>query len=261
MEYKNGLKIQKPKEILPKNQVLEEDSFAFNDSSTNFEDLGFELVIENEGCNSNLMERKRTKSIIGFLDEKLKGSSQLKKHQEGPIEKHIEEIPQQNGFKEKNGIDAYLENIKFIYVFIQTEICVETLDDYLVKRNEDLYKLRGSKELNFKKDRYMKDAIIIIQQVIMALNYIHNTCNLVHRDLKPSNIFLNDNLLTKIGDFGLVKKIESLQPMFASPLILSPRSSKDFSSNQLLPNIPIIRSNNSSPDLEYIRLKSENFLK
>lgn len=35
---------------------------------------------------------------------------------------------------------------------------------------------------------------------------------MVHRDLKPSNIFLNDNLLVKIGDFGLVYKLQTMKP-------------------------------------------------
>lgn len=55
-----------------------------------------------------------------------------------------------------------------------------------------------------------KEAVYILNQIINGLEYIHITCQLVHRDMKPHNVFLKKNLQVKIGDFGLVKKLNNL---------------------------------------------------
>lgn len=44
-------------------------------------------------------------------------------------------------------------------------------------------------------------------QLLSALQALHKQ-NIVHRDVKPQNIFI-DNLTAYLGDFGLIKKIES----------------------------------------------------
>ncbi|XP_058109085.1 probable LRR receptor-like serine/threonine-protein kinase At3g47570 [Magnolia sinica] len=43
--------------------------------------------------------------------------------------------------------------------------------------------------------------------VACALDYLHNDCKapIIHRDLKPSNILLDDDMTTRMGDFGLAR--------------------------------------------------------
>lgn len=83
------------------------------------------------------------------------------------------------------------------YVYIVLEIC----------QGGDLYKyLRRHGTLS------EELAVHVIQQLIGALEYIHNH-NVIHRDLKLSNILLTGDLqdrttLVKIGDFGLAVRKE-----------------------------------------------------
>lgn len=45
-------------------------------------------------------------------------------------------------------------------------------------------------------------------QLLRGLKYLHSA-NVVHRDLKPSNILINcDDMMLKIGDFGLARVID-----------------------------------------------------
>eukprot|EP01083_Nonionella_stella_P065607 172070_1 len=46
----------------------------------------------------------------------------------------------------------------------------------------------------------------IIYQILLGLQYLHSA-NIVHRDLKPANILVNENVSTKICDFGLARGI------------------------------------------------------
>ncbi|KAJ7994382.1 hypothetical protein DPEC_G00265280 [Dallia pectoralis] len=51
-------------------------------------------------------------------------------------------------------------------------------------------------------------ATLLFYQLLRGLKYIHSA-NVLHRDLKPANIFLNtDQLLLKIGDFGLARIVD-----------------------------------------------------
>jgi polo-like kinase 1 len=44
-------------------------------------------------------------------------------------------------------------------------------------------------------------------QVLEGLEYLHSQ-KIIHRDLKLGNLFLGENMVIKIGDFGLATKID-----------------------------------------------------
>lgn len=51
-----------------------------------------------------------------------------------------------------------------------------------------------------------KESIIIIQQILNGLDYLHNTLNIIHRDIKPENICMSEHGV-KIIDFGFARNV------------------------------------------------------
>lgn len=46
------------------------------------------------------------------------------------------------------------------------------------------------------------------QQLVNAVDYLHNECNIAHRDIKPENILLDLNGNLKLADFGLASSFK-----------------------------------------------------
>jgi serine/threonine protein kinase len=45
-------------------------------------------------------------------------------------------------------------------------------------------------------------------EIVLALEYLHNTANIIHRDLKPENILLSETNHVKMTDFGTAKRLK-----------------------------------------------------
>ncbi|EGR31225.1 protein kinase a catalytic subunit, putative [Ichthyophthirius multifiliis] len=60
-------------------------------------------------------------------------------------------------------------------------------------------------------------------QVILALEYLHETLNIVYRDLKPENILMDSQGNIKLSDFGLAKSCaQSTYSFCGTPEYISP---------------------------------------
>uniref|UniRef100_A0A6T7QL64 non-specific serine/threonine protein kinase n=1 Tax=Hanusia phi TaxID=3032 RepID=A0A6T7QL64_9CRYP len=70
-----------------------------------------------------------------------------------------------------------------------------------------------------------ENALWIFQNIINGLVYLHQK-KILHRDLKSDNIFIGEQHIPKLGDFGVAKRLNTAQPMAVSvvgtPLYLSP---------------------------------------
>ena len=100
--------------------------------------------------------------------------------------------------------DSYkLKDIKKMKIFIQMELCKETLGDVLHLRNSSCNNILSTDEtINY---------LTIFLQFAEAIEYLHEKEKLIHRDLKPNNIFLTDSRSVKIGDLGLATDVLNIK--------------------------------------------------
>jgi len=172
------------------------------------------------------------------------------------------------------------EILDSIILFIQTELCSESLADYLLARNEKLasMKRKDPKGYQVAWKEYLKEALVFAKQILDGVSHIHSH-NIIHRDLKPQNIFLVDKVC-KIGDFGLIKRNTSFYDednlsetsCESETPALSPvkrRLSRCFSSGKKPASstfawspksTPTVRRSWSKNDEEVATLATENFI-
>ena len=86
--------------------------------------------------------------------------------------------------------EHYFEDTDNVYMLI--ELCPNQTLHELLKRRKTITEL----EVQY-----------YVYQIVKALQYLHNL-KIIHRDLKLANLFLTENMILKLGDFGLATKIE-----------------------------------------------------
>ncbi|KAJ8918825.1 hypothetical protein NQ315_011111 [Exocentrus adspersus] len=107
-------------------------------------------------------------------------------------EKMTQEIQIHQSLSHKNVVGFYNFFEDNLNIYIVLELCRK-------RSMMELHKRR--KALTEPETRYY------MKQILNGVNYLHQN-KIIHRDLKLGNLFLNDELVVKIGDFGLAAKIE-----------------------------------------------------
>lgn len=114
-----------------------------------------------------------------------------KQHQK---EKMMQEIALHKTLTHKNVVmfKSSFQDSNFVYITL--EICKK-------QSMMELHKRRGP--LTEPEVRYY------MKQIAEGMDYLHNTMKMIHRDLKLGNIFINGEMVLKLGDFGLATRINS----------------------------------------------------
>lgn len=102
---------------------------------------------------------------------------------------------------EIGGIFFKLSHVKKLIFYIQLELCDETLNDKIKKRNE--------KEIPSKENKISEEDLFnslkLFRKIVKSVNILHSQ-GLIHRDLKPENILFSGES-PKLSDFGLTTEV------------------------------------------------------
>ena len=163
--------------------------------------------IDNTNSNDNINLDKDSENNSIFEEEIRKEKEKLNKlnNENNNLNKDNSDSGSDDDYKNNNSEDDLGitkqkkkgKNKKYpIYFVIQMEYCSGCPMNYYLSHRKKV----PSKKLT----TYM------LYQMCKAVKHIHEG-NIIHRDLKPGNIFIIDDYLIKIGDFGLALNSKSNQ--------------------------------------------------
>lgn len=86
------------------------------------------------------------------------------------------------------------------------ELCKQTLEDFLKEKaisRKFAESLKKNINTNQSTLKSQLENLEIFLEITKAINYLHESENIIHRDIKPQNIFFSFDGNVKLGDFGL----------------------------------------------------------
>ena len=187
----------------------DEDEYEYDDLKNNnyFKESSSKIIdntssndihLEKDSENNSIFEEEIRKEKEELNEQKLKYNDEINDLKE-------ENLDSDDDFKNNNSEDGLgiskkkrnKKNKKYpIYFVIQMEYCSGCPMNYYLSHRKKV----PSKKLT----TYM------LYQMCKAVKHIHEG-NIIHRDLKPGNIFIIDDYLIKIGDFGLALNSKSAE--------------------------------------------------
>ena len=94
-----------------------------------------------------------------------------------------------------------MTDYKEIKVYVLTELCKNSLQIFIQRRNEELKDEKNIQE----NGEWQQDNLKKILELVEGLKYLHAN-RVIHRDIKLQNIMIGEDGACKIIDFGLARK-------------------------------------------------------
>lgn len=132
-------------------------------------------------------KNKKTKQIV-ILKQILQ-----KKPEESPSKEILRELLVLMNFKHTNIVSFYSVFVNKTNIVLEMEYCITSLSKIITQISKPFHIAQVKK---------------IVRSVAEGLAYLHKN-DILHRDIKPGNIFIDDNCIVKIGDFGSSRIVNS----------------------------------------------------